>query len=210
MRIGRVLAIALTCFLFVACESKPALLVPDIFEVDESTAKNILSSSSLIPVIKYEYNDSVDDGLVIKTSPDIGSEVDKNAKVTVFISQGPVFIQSTNSTISWWHVTGSSNDDWEFYSPTINEGVLEIDVKPTIRSRYSFEWRLFGTASVTDTFDKTVPIRMESTGDGRYLISVPLADLDVKKPTTLSLKLSVFVNNNPENVRIDFSISWPK
>lgn len=185
------------------------ITVPDVIGVDLETAKTTLTNNDLIPAIVYGYSDTVEKGNVISVNPAVGAKVPKNQKVTITISKGPEFIFATNSTISWYHVRGSSGDDWEFYNPEINDEKLIISVKPTINTIYSFEWLMFGTASLTEIFTKTAPVEM-IVGDeeGYYTIKVSLESLGEEKPTTVYVHLASKIGGKQEDVKIEFSISW--
>lgn len=187
--------------------------IPDVTNTDEATATNILSSNGLIPVITKEYSDEVEFGTVISTTPPAGTSVEKNGKVDVMVSKGPAYIQSKDSTIQWYHV-GSNEDEWSFNSPYIEEGVLTIDCEVTFGT--SFKWKNggFGNASITDTFDKRVPIQLEAdktvkAGEKTKLkILIPVTDLEVQKPTTLYVELVALIDGDEEDVKANFSMSW--
>ena len=102
--------------------------IPDVNEVDEATAKNVLSSNGLIPHVVYEYDDYVAEGNVIMTDPVVGSVVAKNTKVTMYVSKGPSYIRATNSTATWTPI--SDNDEWHWYHPYIQDGSSTVMNSP--------------------------------------------------------------------------------
>ncbi len=189
------------------------VVVPDVTNTDEITAKNILSGNGLIPVITHEYNDEVEDGNVVSIMPSVNSPVYKNSKVDVVISKGPSYIQSKDSTISWYNLEGNE-DKWTFKSPYIQEGVLNIECEVTFGT--SFEWKSggFGNASITDTFDKRVPVQLEtakkvkSGKKTKLKILIPTTDLEVQKPTTLYVELVALIDGDERDVKANFSMSW--
>ncbi len=199
---------------------EPELTVPDVVDTDESTAKNILSSNGLIPSVKYDYDDSIEEGNVIKTEPSVGSAVDKNAKVTVYISKGVSYIRAKDSRASWYYIS-SGEDDWEWYTPHIENGILYIECfKVTFaadmgwQDRYN-EGTLSGEASINDSFVKTVPISakyqkqtFKANESQSFTLEIPLSDLDVSKPTDLYLRLATTDDSPVQYVRINFYLTW--
>ena len=187
--------------------------IPDLYGVKEENASLILTSKSLVPQFIYEYND-LDEGLVYDTNPSMYDRVDDNSIVTVYVSKGPSYIQSTESTINWYHV-GAAEDHWDFYNPHIKEGYLYIECQPTFGT--SFKWKDggFGTASINDTFAKKVPLsikyinqEVKAKEQQSITLVIPVKDLDVNKPTTLYTKLSIEKNNVYEEISVNFTISW--
>lgn len=79
------LCVAMLCVCLSACG---AIKVPEIAGTDEATAKTVLTSNGLIPVIKYEDSETVAEGNVIRTEPESGTSAEKNTVVTVYVSNG--------------------------------------------------------------------------------------------------------------------------
>lgn len=194
--------------------------IPDIINTDEDTAKNILSSNGLIPTIEYEYDEETEKGKVFKVVPEVSEKVKKNSKVSIYISKGPKRIESKSSYGEWTFI-GSNKDDWQFSNPYINDGVLYIDCYNVVfgtsmmwKDRYQ-EGKGYGEASVNDTFDKVVPIKIDyekqqwnSFESQRFVLEVPLNDLGVDKPTDLYFRLAAEKNGVHKNILVNFSISW--
>jgi hypothetical protein len=194
--------------------------VPDVSGTDSATANSVLSSLGLIPVEKISNSDEVEIGKVIGTSPPVGTVVDAGSRVEVLVSSGPRIIQSKDSTISWYNVSYSM-DDWNFSNPTIEDGVLNIEVSSVIFMA-NVEWRDdnntgegFGNASISDTFDKSVPIRIvydtQSNGSGEsqsIVLKIPVTDLEVQRPTTVYLELFANVNGVKDTIELSFNMSW--
>lgn len=187
--------------------------IPDLYGVSEDNASLILTSKSLVPQFIYEYND-LDEGLIYDTNPSMYDRVDNNSIVTVYVSKGPSYIQSTESTINWYHV-GSAEDDWDFYNPHIKEGYLYIECQPTFGTSFKWKESGFGTASINDTFAKKVPLKIEynnqevkANEQQEITLVIPVKDLDVNKPTTLYTKLSIEKNNVYQEISVNFTISW--
>ena len=204
--------------LITGCSS--GLTVPDVYDTDEVTAKNVLSSNGLIPAVKYEYDDVIEEGNVIRTQPQIGDTIQKNSKVEVYISKGARKIESKDSRIYWYNV-GSKMDTWEFYSPYIEDGTLKINCYNVVftkkvewQDRYN-EGRLIGNASINDTFDKTVPVsakyskqKFNANEAQSFILEIPLKDLDVSKPTNMYIELFAKVDNRVQDIRVNFTMTW--
>lgn len=188
--------------------------IPDLYKVSEESAISILQNNGLIPQIVYEYNDLYDEGIVFNTVPYSGEKIDKNSTVIVYVSKGPSSFTSLNSTIEWYHINSNNPDEWTFNSPYIMEDYLYIDCTSTFGT--SFTWEGFGTASINDTFSKKVPVniitdneKVVADKETSFTLKVSVADLDVKKPTTLYMKLVVLDKNQKQiDININFSISW--
>jgi hypothetical protein len=199
-------------FFLLGC-SNSSIVIPDISLVDESTAKTLLAQKTLIPNVQYEFSDSIEKGLVIKSNPEIGATAKPDQKVTIFISKGPSKIYATNSNVSW----EDSRDKFQYFKdPFIEDGYFILDVE--LKFYKQFELKDFdsngggyGRASITDTFDKVVPLEIETSDkvldpkDFEQLrIKIPVNDLDVQKPTTLYFQL-YFIG---ETYDMNVSVSW--
>lgn len=212
-----------TCSKCGETEGEPLIEIPQIKGVDEETAKTLISKKGFIPKITYIYDDNVDIGLVVKTSPSIGSGANEDDVIDIYISKGPSLVRANDSTIQWYDV-GSGSDDWDFYTPYIENDVLYIECTPTFAT--SFRWKDthddglgFGEACINDTFDKTVPVvirpidesnmRIKAGTETSFTIEIPISDLNENRPTTMYLKLIALDNNgNQLNIRINFTMSW--
>lgn len=221
-------ALLLGCsILFISCASDsssdtstpisiPSVIIPDIKSVDESTAKILLAQKTLIPSIEYEFSDLIEKDLVIRTDPAIGSSVEQDQKVKIWISKGPKIIESINSTIEW----SDGADDFDYYGLRIEDGVLIIDMEITASKKYelykySVQNEGFGRASISDTFSKTVPIRIitdnqyfEAKTLEEFQIQLSVNDLDVQKPTTIYIEIYFVKNDRATDYKMNFSASW--
>ena len=141
--------------------------------------------------------------------------IDKNSNVTVIISKGPSHVTASNSTIEWYNVK-NGKDAWSFYTPYIEEGYLYIECETTFGTSFTWKNDGFGTASINDTFSKKVPVELfvdSNTVTANTVqnlkIKISVNDLDVKKPTTLYVKLFALDQySNDFDVNINFTISW--
>jgi hypothetical protein len=184
-------------FLISAC-SNASIIIPDISLVDENTAKTLLAQKTLIPNVEYEFSDSIEKGLVVKSNPEIGATAKPDEKVTIYISKGPKKIYATNSNVSW----EDSRDKFQYFKdPFIEDGYFILDVELKFYKQYELKdfdsnGGGYGRASISDTFDKVVPLQIETNDkvldpkDFEQLrIKIPVNDLDVQKPTTLYFQL---------------------
>ena len=177
--------------------------IPDLVGLNRVDAADILKNLSLFPVIEEDYSDSIKMGHLIKTHPSKNSNVKLNSKITLYISKGPKFILSKNSTWYAWWIKGSRRDNY-------------IPLDATLNSSYKYRWRGYGTAAINDTFDKVVPIEVlfesEEIKKGetqKVLLKIPIRDLNVQFPTTLSVKIELYRNQKTEeSLRIDFTMTW--
>lgn len=200
------------------------LTVPDIVGTEEDIAKTILASNGLIPTVEKAYDDKVEFGKVIRTSPSVGSPVEKNGKVTLYISNGPKYLKPSSSNMRFYSITKEKMDDWNFNNPYIEEGVLYIQCQPMFMANIkwvNYREDLGGSparASISDTFEKTVPVNVLTSQEslkagerGDITLKIPLSDLDVQKPTTMYLQLFAYVNGEEEyqtTINISFVFSW--
>jgi hypothetical protein len=206
------ISILLLGFLISACANS-SIIIPDISLVDESTAKTLLAQKTLIPNIQYEFSDSIEEGLVIKSEPEIGSTAKPDDKITIFVSKGPKKIYASNSNVTW----DDSRDKFQYFEdPFIEDGYFVLDVELKFYKAYElleFEKRNegYGRASISDTFDKVVPLIIETEDKvldpkdfEKLRIKIPVKDLDVQKPTTLYFQLYF----KDKTYDMNISVSW--
>ncbi len=125
------------------------------------------------------------------------------------------YIESRDSVVQWKNIYQSKDDDWQLYSPYIRNNYLYIKTEMKLNSSMTVILRGFGTASITDTYDKSVPIKYEYDSStvkmGEYqniTIQVPLSDLDNQRPTTLHCRLATYVGGVQKNIELVFYITW--
>lgn len=71
----------------------PTVLIPDLVNMTMDEAEEALVNSGLsISYVKYELTESTEKGLIIKTSPSVGSEVDRGSTITLTVSEGIYFL----------------------------------------------------------------------------------------------------------------------
>jgi hypothetical protein len=202
--------------------------IPDIEKLDVDTAKTLLAGKGLIPKVEYEYNNDYDYDLVIRTEPAIGSEVEEDTPVTLYVCKGPSHYQLSNSIGYFSNIDGVDAFLWDddaddgigtkgFYCPTVENGKLHITIWLKCKSQNKIEFRdNWGTASINDTFDKTVPIEVkydQKTIDNRgakteFELIIPLSDLGVQKPTNIYNKIDILVNGERKIFSASFDLNW--
>lgn len=77
----------------VVSKGEEAISVPNVIGLSEDEAKNTLEDYGLLVKREYEYNDTVEAGNVIKTSPDNGADIQKGDTVTIIVSRGKEVIE---------------------------------------------------------------------------------------------------------------------
>lgn len=201
-----------------ACGGKQ-LEVPDVYNVDEQSAKSALSALGLIPAVAYDYDDTVGEGFVCYTSPSIGTTVEQGERITVYVSKGPKRIRAKDAYMQWRY---KDFDDVEFKAPYIYDRQLYIECRSDTPAR-DISWydshnngSGYGLASLNDSFDKTVPLKIRydqqyaSVKAGEHIeftIVVPLAELDDDRPTSIYMKLSTG-KDTTDVVELIISMTW--
>ena len=192
--------------------------VPNVVGMELEEAKLVFRNTGLAVEEKNAYSNTIEKGRIIATNPRAGLEIEKNQVISLTVSKGRKRTHATHSTWYAWWVKGSEGDWYEFVgSPYIEDETLYITLDATLKSQYKHKWRGYGTAAVTDTFDKVVPFFLEFENEEivmkkpqRITLKIPLQDLDVEKPTTISTKIEMFYGNNDkqEALRMDFTFAW--
>lgn len=191
------------------------VIMPDVIGLTTQDAVDALKEFGLYAVLTERYN-PMEEGKICYVDHQAGKEVVRGSKITISTSKGPQRVVSKNSTWRAWWVKGSKGDDYVLESPYLFEDTLCVVLDATLNSEYSLRWRGYGTACVTDKFDKVVPIEVvyeeEQIKKGetqRIKLKIPTGDLDVKKPTTLSVKIELYRGKQTEEtLRMDFTIAW--
>ena len=71
------------------CGDGEEATVPDVTEYTQSRAESALKELGFSVDVKEEYDDKVEAGKVISTSPKAGSKVDRSSVITITVSKGP-------------------------------------------------------------------------------------------------------------------------
>ena len=221
-----IILIVVICFGAISCSSKN-VKIPDVENLDVSTAKTLLAGKGLIPKVEYEYNNDYDYDMVIRTYPDIGSSIEEDTPVTLYVCKGPSYYKLSDSVGRMWNIDGIEPFKWSenydgtetkgFYTLYVEEGYLYIPMYLKCVSDYELAfYGDFGTASINDTFDKTVPIKIiydskkvdNNGGKTSFTAKIPLSDLGVQKPTNINLKFDFLVNGERKTFKAGFDITW--
>jgi len=194
------------------------VVIPDVSGATSSTAETALAALGLIAVIETESSDSFEEGLAVRTDPAYGSQVTVGSRVTITVSSGLDRVTAADSYMEWLFV-GSGKDDWPFDNPYIEDGVLVIETNPVF-SR-SFSWhdvrngQGYGIASINDSFDKAVPMRIdvvdeqvEGSVSEDLVLRVPLAGIDVVPPTLLYMRLFIQKDGQYDEIRLTLTMTW--
>lgn len=221
MRIRSLMSLTIvltTSLLLSGCTSGVA--IPDVAGSDLETAKSVVSALGLVPTVDEEYSEFVESGLIIRTNPKKGELLSEGTKLELIVSKGRMRIDSKNATLEWTNLT-YGQDKWEFMAPYIEENTLNIDFSSVVL-KAKVEWKDeykngygFGLASINDTFDKAVPLKIlykkqtHSAGQKQdFTVQVPLSDLNQSKPTTMYLQLVAFVNGSEQDINLTLTATW--
>ena len=231
------LMVLVWCASLCACAASPTMApvteppvktikIPDIEKLDVNTAKTLLAGKGLIPKVQYEYHNDYDYDLVIRTEPAIGSKVEEDTPVTLYVCKGPKYYELPDAVGYMKNVNNIDAFSWGddgkprtkgFYSPYVKEGYLYIPMYLMCTSKYSIEfYDDFGTASINDSFDKTVPIKViydnksvNNKGEiTEFEVKIPLSDLGVQKPTNIYIEFDFYVNSERETFEAGFDLTW--
>lgn len=199
--------------------------IPDISELKEDEGALILSGKGLIPKREYKYHDSVERGMIIGTEPAIGSRIDGDAPVTLFVSMGPEIFDLKNAVGYIMNVAGVDPFSWgdngdkrtKSFDMIVIKNELCIIITLGMKSAEELEFfRTFGYASVNEDYSDSVIADIEyssktidNTGnDTTFTVKVPLSELENDRPKSIYIKLDFSVGGNPETLKAGFDLSW--
>ncbi len=196
--------------------------IPDILGLDESTAKTLLAGKGLIPKCEYGWNSEYPEGQVAIVNPNVGSMVAEDDVVTLTISKGPAYYELKDAVGYMKNVYNVEAFSWDdntkgFYNVYVKEGYLCIDMYICCVSDYKISfYGNFGSASLTETFNKTVPMivnyeskNVDNTGKATFFgIQVQLSDLGEKRPTSIYIEFDFVVGGSRERFEAGFDLSW--
>ena len=212
------LSIVLSLTLLTACTS--GTKVPDVVGSDQETAKSVIAALGLVPTIEEEVSESVDAGIVIKTVPKSGESLSPGSKISIIVSKGQKRVTSQDSNMEWTFVS-YGEDKWEFTNPYIEDGSMFIEFS-NVQLMAQVKWKDdqkngygFGQASINDTFDKAVPIKIlyedQSHKSGQrqdFVVKIPVSDLNEDKPTTMYLRLFAYINGRDSEINLNLTATW--
>lgn len=219
--ISSVLLCLIIVLIFIIMNRK--IPIPNVSGLSLDAAKTILENKGFITNIQYSFSEKVSEDKVISTAPVKNIKVKPNSIVTVKVSKGKSNemqkIIAQDAVMEWFNIGNRNEDLWKFDAPIKEGNYITISCKPTFSK--SFLWKGekkegFGVASINDTYDKTVPVKIiytqqnvEANKEQNIDIKIPTQNLDTQKPTNLYLRLYALDNNNKDfTIEISFAISW--
>ena len=223
------LCCGLLCFCTAGGSAEPTgISIPDIENLDVATAKTLLAGKGLIPKVEYVYNNDYEYDMVVYTEPELLSYVEPDSVVTMYVCQGPAYYELADvvgymrnvegiEDFIWWSDADDGQGTKGFTNTWVEEGYLHIKMYLCCKSEYELEfYGDFGTASINDTFDKTVPIKViydskKVNNQGartNFEVKIPLSDLGVQKPTNMNIKFDFLVDGERETFSAGFDLSW--
>lgn len=106
-------------------ETSVKIKVPNLKNTEQDIAEENLLYNGLIPLYEYKYSDDVLEGYVIETEPKQNEMVEKNERITVYVSKGPKIISLDTWAMNWGN-SSSWSDYYEIAHARIEEGKLYI------------------------------------------------------------------------------------
>lgn len=117
-------------------ETKEKLvIVPDVSNLNEESAKKVLTSSGFTVSTKSEYSDTVTKGYVISNTFK-GSKIPSGSNVVITVSKGKLIEQSTNISVTLPKYNGQGNVTATLDDTTVFTGTCTLDgsnVEVTVR-----------------------------------------------------------------------------
>ncbi len=211
--------------------SGAGIIMPAVVGKTEEEAVKLVRELGIEPKMEYEFSDDYDEGIVSLCNRPANMKLHgTDSVVRLTVSKGPWVVESQNSNMTWWNL-GNGQDKWEFYNPTIDRdsNVLRIKCYNVVIQK-SFEWQDpyesgygNGVACLNDSFDKTVPIKIDyfAYDNGSYavkagepfavVIEIPLNELEVERPTDIYMEISICENHTDTNntkLKLRISMTW--
>ena len=111
-------------------ETKEKLvIVPDVSNLDEASAKKVLTSSGFTVSVNSEYSDTISKGYVISNTFK-GSKIPSGSNVTITVSKGKLVEQSITITVTLPEYTGQGAVTATLDDVTVYSGYLTLDGSP--------------------------------------------------------------------------------
>lgn len=138
-------------------EQSATVSVPQVKDMDRTTAENTLRDAGLKPTFTTEEHESVPDKHVIRTDPSAGAQVDRDSTIAVTVSEGPGTVKVPSDLV------GQSLDNAR---NAIQEAGLSVGVVSTANSATVPENVVLSTDPAGGTsLDRDSPVRLQvSTG----------------------------------------------
>ena len=190
--------------------------LPDVKGLYREEGRALLESYGFFVIEREEFSSNVAENMIISCTRDKNDE----RRTIIVVSKGPMRLYANQSTVRWWNIQGSNKDNYELTNPFIDreEGILFIELDATFNSYNPHKFRGYGTASITDVFDKCVPINVKyeketiTQGETQHIVlEIPINDLNIERPTTICVQIELYTGWNldvEEALRLDFTMTW--
>ena len=190
--------------------------VPVIAGLDAIVAKEKVNSKELVPKIKYINNEKIGKEIVIKTKPEAGKLLRKGKTVTIYVSKGPKKIEAETATITWNNIYALEEDNWDFYTPFIEDGYLKIECKATFSTDFKWNEEGMGEASLNENFNGKVPFKVnyskmnvKAGKPQNIFLKIPIKALYNEKPTEVYVNLYYTDYYGDQGVyKVFFNMVW--
>ena len=167
--------------------------VPNVMGMEESEAREAVTSADLVPNVCYESSSTVNSGYVIRQTPAAGTSCSQNDTVTIVVSKGEEYVEPEAPTLTGIRVASKPNKTTYYIGDSFDSSGLRVE------AQYSDGTTEDVTSSCdidTDSFDSryagSCSVRI-SYSDGRSC-TTSLA-LTIKAPSISLNKGSITVSD---------------
>lgn len=167
--------------------------VPNVTGMEESEAREAVTSADLVPNVCYESSSTVNSGYVIRQTPAAGTSCSQNDTVTIVVSKGEEYVEPEAPTLTGIRVASKPNKTTYYIGDSFDSSGLRVE------AQYSDGTTEDVTSSCdidTDSFDSryagSCSVRI-SYSDGRSC-TTSLA-LTIKAPSISLNKGSITVSD---------------
>lgn len=167
--------------------------VPHVTGMEESEAREAVTSADLVPNVCYESSSTVNSGYVIRQTPAAGTSCSQNDTVTIVVSKGEEYVEPEAPTLTGIRVASKPNKTTYYIGDSFDSSGLRVE------AQYSDGTTKDVTSSCdidTDSFDSryagSCSVRI-SYSDGRSC-TTSLA-LTIKAPSISLNKGSITVSD---------------
>lgn len=167
--------------------------VPNVMGMEESEAREAVTSADLVPNVCYESSSTVNSGYVIRQTPAAGTSCSQNDTVTIVVSKGEEYVEPEAPTLTGIRVASKPNKTTYYIGDSFDSSGLRVE------AQYSDGTTKDVTSSCdidTDSFDSryagSCSVRI-SYSDGRSC-TTSLA-LTIKAPSISLNKGSITVSD---------------
>ena len=204
-------------FLLTSCSA--GTNVPDLSGSDSESAKTVIATLGLVPVLEERHSETVEAGMVVTTKPAAGESAPAGSQVSIVVSKGPKRITSEDASAGWDDIR--TDGDWNYDAPYIEDGNLFLEIFD-VGFLSKVKWHDpsengegFGEATINDSFDKIVPVSLvwekqtHNAGQQQNItIEIPVSDLEEKRPTDISIRLFAYVDGYYRDITFSITLTW--